>query len=246
MKWFAQQKPLDRSLPRHLPVGLTQLSSIDCSFNHQLRVASVQHVAAVMFRLIHVYHVARNNLDLRAHPCCVPLSGPMTVGMIMYAERGLLVTLLRQLPSVEALVFRLQSGFTASFWVKIVVLVSLGLPQILVGGVLYKWASGLDWTTSLFTVYGVLYRIPGVAITREETLTATVVLNVIFMFGVFVFAILLGMIAEEIKLQIDRVRRGERHLVLSDHILVLGWNQGVPALLRQVAAAHQDPYNIFR
>lgn len=170
----------------------------------------------------------------------------MTVGMIMHAERGLLVTLLRQLPSVEGLVFRLQSGFTASFWVKIVVLVSLGLPQILVGGVLYKWASGLDWTTSLFTVYGVLYRIPGVAITREETLTATVVLNVIFMFGVFVFAILLGMIAEEIKLQIDRVRRGERHLVLSDHILVLGWNQGVPALLRQVAAAHQDPYNIFR
>ncbi len=51
-------------------------------------------------------------------------------------------------------------------------------PQILVGGVIYKWASGLDWTTSLFTVYGVLYRIPGVAITRESTAAATVVLNV--------------------------------------------------------------------
>jgi hypothetical protein len=66
------------------------------------------------------------------------------------------------------------------------------------------------------------------------------------MFGIFVFAILLGMIAEEIKRQVERVRSGERQLVLSNHILLLGWNQGVPALLRQVAAAHDDSHNIFR
>jgi hypothetical protein len=43
-----------------------------------------------------------------------------------------------------------------------------------------------DFSSALFTVYGVLWSIPGADITNNESFLATVMLNVIFVFGLLV------------------------------------------------------------
>jgi hypothetical protein len=76
------------------------------------------------------------------------------------------------------------------------------LVNIFVGGCLYRCASGQSWGSSLFKTYGVLFRAPGVGVFAEETVAASLVLNVIFIFSLFVFAAFLGMISDEIKQQV--------------------------------------------
>jgi hypothetical protein len=80
-------------------------------------------------------------------------------------------------------------------------------------------------------------RIPGVGITGEQTTLAAIVLNVIFAYGVFVFAILLGTIADEVKNQMKTLRSGRKPLKLAGHTLILNWNQKLIPLLRQISAA---------
>jgi hypothetical protein len=76
------------------------------------------------------------------------------------------------------------------------------LVNIFAGGCLYRFASGQSWSSSLFKTYGVLFRAPGVGVFAEETVAASLVLNVIFIFSLFVFAAFLGMISDEIKQQV--------------------------------------------
>lgn len=76
------------------------------------------------------------------------------------------------------------------------------LVNIFVGGCLYRCASGQSWGSSLFKIYGVLFRAPGAGVFSEETVAASLVLNIIFIFSLFVFAAFLGMISDEIKQQV--------------------------------------------
>jgi len=73
------------------------------------------------------------------------------------------------------------------------------------------------------------------------TLGGTVVLNVVLIYSVFVFAIVLGAGIEEVKGRLAAVRSGEVGLRLQRHVLVLNWSPLAVPLLRQLAAARADP-----
>lgn len=141
--------------------------------------------------------------------------------------------------------YRAQLVSAAGFWIKLLVLVSVSVCNIAVGATLYRWVSGKDWTSAIFTVYGLLYRAPGFVVTKERTITATVVLNTIFIFSIFVFAILVSMIGDEIKMQVKAVRTGNSELQLHSHLLILNWNSLTLPLLRQVATAQVDRQHDF-
>eukprot|EP00775_Hariotina_reticulata_P004547 gene4547-4799_t len=105
--------------------------------------------------------------------------------------------------------------------------------------------SGSSWSTSLFKVYGVLFRAPGVPVSAEATVAASLVVNGLFVFGMFVFALLIGMISDEIKQQVHALRTGDVTLQLRGHVLVLNWSSITPALLRQLGHAQQNPLSVL-
>jgi len=85
---------------------------------------------------------------------------------------------------------------------RLLFLLLITLSNIFLGACLYRLASGQPWGRALFKTYGVLFRAPGIGVMNEDTLLASLVLNTIFIFGLFVFAIILSMISDELKQQV--------------------------------------------
>jgi hypothetical protein len=77
--------------------------------------------------------------------------------------------------------------------------------------------------TSLFTVYGVLLRAPGFTVRDAPTLPGNLVLNLVLIYSLFIFAIVLGAGIEEVKTRLEAVRSGDIGLRLQQHVLVLNW-----------------------
>lgn len=86
---------------------------------------------------------------------------------------------------------------------RLLCLSGISLGNVCVGACLYRLASGQPWARALFKVYGVLFRAPGIGVMQEETVLASLVLNTIFIFGLFVFATFLSMISDEVKQQVS-------------------------------------------
>lgn len=51
-----------------------------------------------------------------------------------------------------------------------------------------------------------MFRAPGFVVSQEQTLAATLVLNTMFIFSVFVFATLIGLVGDEVKQSVSNDR----------------------------------------
>ncbi|KAL3142871.1 hypothetical protein ABBQ38_003160 [Trebouxia sp. C0009 RCD-2024] len=102
----------------------------------------------------------------------------------------------------------LQQVLLANVLVKIGAVFTVALPLVWLGGLLYHCTSGESLQISLFKVYAVLYRAPGAKVTEETTLPAALLMNLIFLCGLFTFAVVLGFVSEEIKTQLRSVKAG--------------------------------------
>eukprot|EP00878_Enallax_costatus_P031821 GHUV01034872.1.p1 GENE.GHUV01034872.1~~GHUV01034872.1.p1 ORF type:complete len:787 (+),score=252.04 GHUV01034872.1:587-2947(+) len=143
--------------------------------------------------------------------------------------------------SWHTLTYSIQRVSTFSFSHRLLVLACTSMVHVILGASLYRLVSGDSWSCALFKSYGVLFRAPGFAVSNEPTLAASVVMNTLFIFGLFVFAVLIGMISDEIKQQIHAMRVGDVELRLRGHTLVLNWNGLTLSLLRQLCHAQNDP-----
>ena len=52
--------------------------------------------------------------------------------------------------------------------------------------------------SAFFKVYLILFNAPGTNVTSEHTMPALIIANIIFITGILVFAVLLGMVGEEV------------------------------------------------
>lgn len=98
--------------------------------------------------------------------------------------------------------YSFQRVSLANVHTRLLYLSCVSLANVLVGACLYRCVSGKAFSACLVKTYAVLFRAPGVGVFNEDTLAASLVLNLMFIFGLFVFACLLGMITDEIKLQV--------------------------------------------
>ncbi|KAG2482704.1 hypothetical protein HYH03_018385 [Edaphochlamys debaryana] len=133
---------------------------------------------------------------------------------------------------------RLVQSTILDFRVRLLLLAALSLAAIGLGGLLHTFASGHSWTRSAYLVYGLLFRVPALGAVRpDEPLASAAVLNVVFLFGTFVFAILVGLIGEEVKGTIKALRAGGAPLDLYGHIVLLNFTADATAVavLRQLA-----------
>lgn len=135
------------------------------------------------------------------------------------------------------LTFYFQQLMLSNVLVKILAVFLCGTPVVWLMSLLYCSASGTDLPHGLFKVYGVLYRAPGAKVTEETSWLAALVMNIVFLLGLFTFAVVLGIISEEIKTQVRDVKLGNYPILAQSHTLVLGWNSAAVPLLRQMAIA---------
>ena len=60
--------------------------------------------------------------------------------------------------------------------------------------------------------------------------------------GLFVFAIIIGIISDEITAQVEEVKTGNNKVVESDHTVIANWNSQLVPLPKQMAVANRNAW----
>ncbi|KAK9814063.1 hypothetical protein WJX72_000188 [[Myrmecia] bisecta] len=136
--------------------------------------------------------------------------------------------------------YRVQQLMLSNTAVKLVSVFAFAAPLVLVGGELYSWATGKPLSEGFLKIYSVLYIVPGVNVLAESTLGSALLINAIFLLGTFFFAVVLGVVSDDIASEVKAIRSGNYPVITDDHIVVLNWNRQTVPLLRQLAVAQSD------
>ncbi|KAK9797373.1 hypothetical protein WJX73_006662 [Symbiochloris irregularis] len=97
------------------------------------------------------------------------------------------------------------------------------------------FTSGKGLIDGFVNAYGALYKIPGVTVIGEVNQLTSHLMNIMWLFGTFTFAIVLGVVTEDIVATVVNIRSGNYPVVAQNHTLVLNWNSQTVPLLRQIA-----------
>jgi len=117
---------------------------------------------------------------------------------------------------------------------KLLVVLAVSLPVILIGGVAYKKAMEVTWGEALTKAYHVMGNCPGIDITQEKSTAALVIINAVYLAGLLGFAVVLGIVTDDIGSAVAEVRGGNFAVAERNHTVVLGWNRTTLPILRQV------------
>eukprot|EP00803_Ostreobium_quekettii_P003897 evm.model.scf_1298.2 EVM.evm.TU.scf_1298.2 scf_1298:4839-10953(-) len=139
-----------------------------------------------------------------------------------------------------AMQYRVQKVMMKKLGGKLLAVAMVALPIILVGGVAYRLTTGHAWYLSFFRAYLLMGGVPGGNASDENNHAATIVTNVIFLYGLLTFAVVLGVICEDISTFVTTVRNGNTDVVEEGHTVVLNVNQQLPAVLRQMSVAKRE------
>ena len=131
-----------------------------------------------------------------------------------------------------------HKALTSGTLLKSVALLFLCMPIVAFLGPLYGKASDRSVTRGMYLTFCTLMRVPS-PVYKEKKLGAAVVLNVVFMCGLFVFAVFLGLITEDVKQQVALIKEGVTPVACKQHTVVCYWNESTPALLRQICKARK-------
>ncbi|KAL0031396.1 hypothetical protein WJX79_008726 [Trebouxia sp. C0005] len=138
------------------------------------------------------------------------------------------------------LVYQVQRLLTRNILTKLVSVVLLSLPFIVIGGFLYKQASGSSWKEAFFRSYVVLQNVPGADATVVPNDRAALVLHSIFQLGLLTFAVVLGVVCSDISAAVESIQSGNYAVVESCHTVILNWNKLTIPVLRQMAVARAE------
>lgn len=122
---------------------------------------------------------------------------------------------------------------------KVLLVLSATLPFVLLFGMAYSTLTSTELKASCIKFYALLNRLPGAAVLNEKTTAAAVLVNASYFFGLFVFAVVLGVVTDEIKTTFKDIKNGRYPVSQEGHIVVLNWNNQSVPLLRQLAAARK-------
>lgn len=135
---------------------------------------------------------------------------------------------------------RVQQLMLSNTAIKIGALLLFALPAVLVFGEIYSSITGQPATNGFIKIYSVLLMIPGVNLLNESNLIAGILLNTMFLLGTFTFAVVLGVVSDDISSEVKSIRSGNYPVMDKDHILVLNWNRQTIPLLRQLALTRSE------
>lgn len=137
--------------------------------------------------------------------------------------------------------YKVTQMLGASTMVKLISLMLFSVFLVIAGGALIKYnQEGLGWGESLFKAYALLNNAPGTSAVDEADEVSSLIVNAIYIIGILTFATALGVITSSMELALERILADDHKIIEKNHILVLNWNEMVPPMVRQIAAAIGD------
>eukprot|EP00892_Ulva_mutabilis_P008060 jgi/Ulvmu1/5626/UM023_0165.1 len=136
--------------------------------------------------------------------------------------------------------YKMQKFFSQSIISKIAAVGAVAVPLVLFFGYLYRKASGKSMGQSMFQVYSVLQDTPGATACDEENKQSALVLNVVWIVGLFSYALVLGIVSDDVAQTAEGFKQGNTDIVESGHTVVLNVNSTTEDMLRQWAWAQKE------
>ena len=133
-----------------------------------------------------------------------------------------------------------QRVFGWPLYGKVFVIMMAMVPLVLAAASLYKHVSEGDWGESIAKTFYWLNNVPGADSTGEETFKSAIVAQLIVFCGMFTFAILIGVVSDEIASKVDEVKTGNSKVYEQNHTVILNWNDQLIPLLKQIAVAKSE------
>ena len=153
----------------------------------------------------------------------------------------------------EIFAYKAQKVFALPLLGKVACLFVLTIPIVFVGGLGYKLVDVLDgesgddesFREKLKSAYFNLFDIPGADATTDDDWRSGVVTQAIVFVGMFVFAVIIGIISDEIATKVEEVKTGNNKVIEKDHTVILNWNSQLVPLLKQMAVAKSERAGTF-
>ena len=133
-----------------------------------------------------------------------------------------------------------QRVFGWPLYGKVFIIMSAMVPLVLAAASLYRSVSGEEWGESIAKTFYWLNDVPGADSTAEENWKSVIVAQLIVFCGMFTFAILIGVVSDEIASKVDEVKTGNSKVYERNHTVILNWNNQLIPLLKQVAVAKSE------
>lgn len=143
-----------------------------------------------------------------------------------------------KLTKVDEATYHLHKALTSGTILKCCTLLLLCSPIVLTLGPLYGKLSDRTVKRGMYLTFCTLLRVPS-PVYKEKKFRAAVVLNAVFLCGLFVFAVFLGLITEDVKQQVAMIKEGITPVACKQHTVICYWNESTPALLRQISKARK-------
>eukprot|EP00960_Hanusia_phi_P035842 751980-Hanusia_phi.AAC.1 len=156
------------------------------------------------------------------------------------AVRGTWTGMRKKLAYLE---YRFSNIVVSSNAVKAAFILSVSGVLVVVGGLILRCVGNVgSWRNALFKAYALLNNAPGIDAVSEESTGYLLAANVLFVSGIFTFAVILGLVTSSIEMSVQNILEGNYRIVEAGHTLLLNWNSRTIPLLRQLAEAVKDGY----
>eukprot|EP00892_Ulva_mutabilis_P008063 jgi/Ulvmu1/5629/UM023_0168.1 len=137
-------------------------------------------------------------------------------------------------------IYNMQKFFSQSILAKIAAVAAFAVPLVLVFGYWYRRTSGKPMEDSMFQVYSILQDAPGATACDEPDRKSGFVLNLVWVIGLFSYALVLGIVSDDVAQTAEGFKRGNTSVVESGHTVVLNVNNTTEDMLRQWAMAQRE------
>eukprot|EP01134_Creolimax_fragrantissima_P001921 CFRG1921T1 len=133
---------------------------------------------------------------------------------------------------------RLDYWFSASHLSKPIALIVLTALLILVGSIVMSIVSSQPFGLSMWKTWTYVAD-PGTHADVED-ISMRIVAIFVTIGGMLVFAVLVGIVAEEIGSAMDNLKKGKSQVSVVHHTLILGWNDKIIPIIKELALANES------
>ena len=120
-----------------------------------------------------------------------------------------------------------------------VIVFTLGI--IALGGFLLKRTGDYDnLDEATFRAYSVINNVPGADAVEFKTPLGRLISNTLYMTGVLTFAILIGVVSDNISSQVEGLRISNERVLDVKHTVMCNWGEYTRPMLRQLEAARRE------
>ncbi len=172
------------------------------------------------------------------------LGGVYIIGKFLYEEYDAVVKKNRESDCKikftwqEVFQYKLDYYFSASKWAKPFTLLGLSFGLIFLGGVLLSLSTGDPLSSSAWVSWTYVAD-PGTHADAEGFLER-IAAFFITLGGMLIFALMIGIISEEIGEKVDELKQGKSRVIETDHSLILGWSDKALPIMQQICLANES------